>query len=73
MARDGIGVSGAASRGLPLAARMVLWLLGLLLMLAALCAGWIWHWLDSPLSLARPQVELSIESGASPVVPSTSS
>jgi UPF0755 protein len=33
---------------------------------AALAAAWAWHWIDRPLSLAAPTVELSVERGSSP-------
>ncbi|MCY4755101.1 endolytic transglycosylase MltG [Pelomonas aquatica] len=36
------------------------------LLMAALAAGAVWQWLRSPLSLAAPSVELSIEPGTSP-------
>jgi len=36
------------------------------LLLAALAAGAVWQWLRSPLSLAAPSVELSIEPGTNP-------
>lgn len=36
------------------------------LLMAALAAGAVWQWLRSPLSLATPSVELSIEPGTSP-------
>jgi UPF0755 protein len=41
-------------------------LLATLFLLAALMGGAIWWWLQAPLSLATPSVELSIEAGASP-------
>jgi UPF0755 protein len=41
-------------------------LLGLQLLVAAVLAGVAWWWLDHPLPLASPAVELSIEPGASP-------
>lgn len=37
-----------------------------LLLMAALVAGAVWQWLRSPLSLAAPSVELSIETGTNP-------
>jgi len=37
-----------------------------LLLMAALAAGAAWQWLRSPLALAAPSVELSIEPGSSP-------
>jgi UPF0755 protein len=37
-----------------------------LLLIAALAAGAVWQWLRSPLSLAAPSVELSIEPGTNP-------
>lgn len=37
-----------------------------LLLIAALAAGAAWHWLRSPLALASPSVELSIEPGTNP-------
>lgn len=33
---------------------------------AAVLAGWVWRWLDQPLPLRTPQVELSIEAGTTP-------
>jgi len=45
------------------------WLGRLLLMVvavAALSTGWAWWWLDQPLELATPTVELSIEPGTPP-------
>jgi UPF0755 protein len=40
--------------------------MGLLLVVVAAGALWIWQWLDRPLPLARPQVEVSIEPGTPP-------
>ena len=37
-----------------------------LLLIAALAAGAVWQWLRSPLALAAPSVELSIEPGTNP-------
>ena len=37
-----------------------------LLLIAALAAGAVWQWLRSPLSLAAPSVELSVEPGTNP-------
>jgi UPF0755 protein len=37
-----------------------------LLLIAALAAGAVWQWLRSPMSLAAPSVELSIEPGTNP-------
>ncbi|MGQ3053878.1 MAG: endolytic transglycosylase MltG [Roseateles sp.] len=37
-----------------------------LLLIAALAAGAVWHWLRSPLGLTAPSVELSIEPGTNP-------
>jgi UPF0755 protein len=37
-----------------------------LVLIAALAAGALWQWLRSPLSLAAPSVELSIEPGTNP-------
>ncbi len=48
---------------------MMKWLGRLLLMVvavAALATGWAWWWLDQPLELATPTVELSIEPGTPP-------
>ncbi|KQW43814.1 MULTISPECIES: endolytic transglycosylase MltG [unclassified Roseateles] len=39
-----------------------------LLLIAGLAAGAVWQWLRSPLNLAAPSVELSIEPGTSPAV-----
>lgn len=48
--------------------RAFLWLL-VLGVLASAAAGWLaWKWLDAPLSLRSPQVELSIEPGTTPTV-----
>lgn len=48
--------------------RVMRWLRALLaLLLAAICAGAVaWFWLDRPLPLAGPTVEISIEPGAKP-------
>jgi UPF0755 protein len=46
--------------------RLLGWLLGLLLLAALAVAGAAWWWLDRPLPLATPSVELSIEPGSSP-------
>ena len=53
-----------SSRSLGL--RVVAWTLTVLLVAAVVGAGVVWRWLDSPLPLAQPAVELSIEAGASP-------
>lgn len=37
-----------------------------LLLIAALAAGAVWQWLRSPLALAAPSVELSVEPGTNP-------
>ena len=37
-----------------------------LLLIVAMAAGAAWHWLRSPLSLAAPSVELSVEPGTNP-------
>src|SRR5688572_18758597 len=37
-----------------------------LLLVAVLAAGAVWQWLRSPLSLAAPSVELSVEPGTNP-------
>ena len=45
------------------------WLLGAMgsvALLALLLAGAAWLWLDRPLTLAAPAVELSIEPGSTP-------
>ncbi|MFG6413508.1 endolytic transglycosylase MltG [Roseateles sp. DC23W] len=39
-----------------------------LLLIVALAAGAAWQWLSSPLSLATPSVELSVEPGTNPAV-----
>ncbi len=39
-----------------------------LLLIAALAAGAAWQWLRSPLALAAPSVELSVEPGTNPAV-----
>jgi UPF0755 protein len=41
-------------------------LLAAVAVVAVALAGWIWHWLDQPMPLAQPTLELSIESGATP-------
>jgi UPF0755 protein len=46
--------------------RLLRWFLVLLLLAAASSAAWVWRWLDQPLPLAGPTVELSIEPGATP-------
>jgi UPF0755 protein len=46
--------------------RLVISALGLVLGATALGAGAAWWWLQRPLPLARPSVEVSIEPGASP-------
>jgi UPF0755 protein len=46
--------------------RLVIIVLGLVLAAATLGAGTLWWWLQRPLPLARPSVEVSIEPGASP-------
>jgi UPF0755 protein len=50
----------------PLGFRLVIIALGLVLAASALGAGAAWWWLQRPLPLARPSVEVSIEPGASP-------
>jgi UPF0755 protein len=50
--------------------RVLAWLLVPLLLVALLAAGaawWAWRWVDRPLPLAAPVVELSIERGTSPM------
>lgn len=46
--------------------RFLRWLLIVLLLGAVGGAAWVWRWLDRPLPLATPTVELSIEPGATP-------
>ena len=46
--------------------RALAWLVAGVGLLVASGAGAVWWWLDHPLALARPSIELSIESGASP-------
>ena len=46
--------------------RWLLWAVGMLLLLCALAAASVWWWLDRPLPLAGPSVELSIEPGTTP-------
>ena len=46
--------------------RWIAALLGAALLCALGAAGTVWWWLDRPLSLASPSVELSIEPGTSP-------
>jgi len=46
--------------------RLLRWLLIVLLLGAVGSAAWVWRWLDRPLPLATPTVELSIEPGATP-------
>jgi len=46
--------------------RWLLWAIGMLLLLCALAAASVWWWLDRPLPLAGPSVELSIEPGTTP-------
>jgi UPF0755 protein len=46
--------------------RFLRWLLIVLLLAAGGTAAWLWRWLDQPLPLAAPTVELSIEPGATP-------
>ncbi|MFO1329340.1 MAG: endolytic transglycosylase MltG [Rubrivivax sp.] len=46
--------------------RALAWLVAGVGLLVAAGAGAVWWWLDHPLALARPSIELSIESGASP-------
>jgi len=47
-------------------ARALLGLLAVLLLAAALAAALAWRWVDQPLGLAAPSVELSIEPGTTP-------
>jgi len=46
--------------------RWLLGAIGVLLLLCALAAASVWWWLDRPLPLAAPSVELSIEPGSTP-------
>jgi UPF0755 protein len=46
--------------------RLLRWLLFVLLLAAAGTAAWLWRWLEQPMPLASPTVELSIEPGATP-------
>jgi UPF0755 protein len=46
--------------------RWLLGIIGMLLLLGALAAASVWWWLDRPLPLAAPSVELSIEPGTTP-------
>ena len=46
--------------------RLLRWLLFVLLLAVAATAAWLWRWLDQPMPLATPTVELSIEPGATP-------
>ncbi len=46
--------------------KLLRWVIALLLLAAAGTAAWLWRWLDQPLPLAAPSVELSIEPGANP-------
>jgi len=46
--------------------RWLLGTIGMLLLLCALAAASVWWWLDRPLPLAGPSVELSIEPGTTP-------
>jgi UPF0755 protein len=46
--------------------RALRWLFVVLLLVAGVATAWCWRWLDQPLPLASPTVELSIEPGASP-------
>ena len=56
-------LTGAFHRGMKWLLRVALFAL---LLIAVLAAGAAWHWLRSPLSLAAPSVELSIEPGTNP-------
>lgn len=42
------------------------WALGLALLALLCAAGWSWRWLDQPLPLRQPQVELTIAPGTPP-------
>ena len=46
--------------------RALAWLVAVAGLACAALAGVVWWWLDHPLALARPSIELSIESGATP-------
>ncbi len=46
--------------------RVLVALVGLLVLAAAVAAGTAWWWLQQPLALARPTVELNIEPGENP-------
>jgi UPF0755 protein len=46
--------------------RLLRWLFLVALLAAGGAAAWLWQWLDKPLPLATPTVELSIEPGATP-------
>ena len=46
--------------------RLMVWLLALCLLTGAAGAGLAWWWLQQPLRLERPELELSIEPGMSP-------
>ncbi|GAB4125717.1 MAG: endolytic transglycosylase MltG [Rubrivivax sp.] len=46
--------------------RAIAWALAVLGVLLALAAGWAWRWIDAPLALRQPVVELSIEPGTPP-------
>ncbi len=46
--------------------RAIAWALAAGLLAAAIAAGLAWHWLDAPLALRQPTVELSIEPGTPP-------
>ncbi|HEX6019631.1 MAG TPA: endolytic transglycosylase MltG [Burkholderiaceae bacterium] len=46
--------------------RLLRWSLIVLLLGAVGSGAWVWRWLDRPLPLATPTVELSIEPGATP-------
>jgi UPF0755 protein len=46
--------------------KLLRWVIVLLLLAAVGTAMWLWRWLDQPLPLAAPSVELSIEPGVNP-------